>query len=125
MAELHGVRAFVRSTVLDVNPLVLAVVLAALPPPAAGVEPPGTERYAPAQLSVARDLLERARAAAALGEAARAGELAWQANFDARLAWGMTRSDGLRAECVRVGREAAALVRRLGEARRAPLTSMD
>lgn len=93
--------------------LALAIVLVALASPAASDEPPGTERYAPAQLGVARDFLERARAAAALGEAARAGELAWQANFDARLAWGMTKSDELRAECVSVGREAAALVRRL------------
>jgi hypothetical protein len=96
-----------------VRKLVLAMVLAALPSLAAGAEPAGTERYAPAQLRVARDLLERAHAAAELGEAARAGELAWQASFDARLAWGMTKADDLRAECVRVGREAAALVRRL------------
>ena len=92
--------------------LLFAVALGALPVPA-GAEPLGTERYAPAQLSVARDLLERARAAAALGETSQAGKLAWQANFDARLAWGMTTSDDLRAECVSVGREAAALVRRL------------
>jgi hypothetical protein len=97
--------------------LALAIVLVALPPATAGAEPPGTERYAPAQLGVARDFLERARAAAALGEAARAGELAWQASFDARLAWGMTKSDELRAECVSVGREAAALVRRLAAQR--------
>ena len=98
--------------------LVLAIALAMLLPfPAASAEPAGTERYAPAQLRVARDLLERARAAAALGEAARAGELAWQANFDARLAWGMTKSDQLRNECVSVGLEAAALVRRLAAQR--------
>lgn len=97
--------------------LLLAIVLATLPLAAPGAEPAGTERYAPAQLGVARDLLERARAAAALGEAARAGELAWQANFDARLAWGMTKSDQLRTECVRVGREAAALVRQLAKQR--------
>jgi hypothetical protein len=97
--------------------LVLALVLATLPVPAPGVEPAGTERYAPAQLGVARDLLERARAAAALGEAARAGELAWQANFDARLAWSMTSSEHLRAECVRVGRAAAALVHSLAAQR--------
>ena len=93
--------------------LFIAVVLAALPSLPARAEPPETERYAPAQLGVARDFLERARAAAALGDAGRAGELAWQASFDARLAWGMTNGEELRAECVRVSHEAAALVRRL------------
>lgn len=97
--------------------LVLAIAFVMVPKPVAGAEPLGTERYAPAQLGVARDFLERARAAAALGEAARAGELAWQANFDARLAWAMTKSHELRAECVSVGREAAALVRRLAAQR--------
>lgn len=97
--------------------LALAIACAMLPAVPAAAEPPGTERYAPAQLRVARDLLERARAAAALGEAGRAGELAWQANFDARLAWKMTESNELRAECVSVGREAAALVRRLAAQR--------
>jgi hypothetical protein len=38
-----------------------------------------TERYASAQLRVAQDMLQRARAAAALGDTARAGRLAWQA----------------------------------------------
>ena len=98
---------------MSVGKLFIAVVLAALPALPVGAEPPETERYAPAQLSVARDFLERARAAAELGEAARAGELAWQASFDARLAWGMTNAEDLRGECAQVGREAAALVRRL------------
>jgi hypothetical protein len=97
--------------------LVLAIAFVMVPEPVAGAEPLGTERYAPAQLSVARDFLERARAAAALGEAARAGKLAWQANFDARLAWGMTKSEDLRAECVSVGREAAALIHRIAARR--------
>jgi hypothetical protein len=72
-----------------------------------------TERYAPAQLSVAQDMLERARAAAALGETARAGRLAWQAGLDARLAWGMTESDVLRAEAAEIGGKAHALVTNL------------
>lgn len=74
---------------------------------------PATERYAPAQLRVAQDLLERARAAAALGEVGRAGKLAWQASLDARLAWGMTESEQLRAEAAEVGGAASALISRL------------
>ena len=74
---------------------------------------PATERYAPAQIRMAQDLLERARAAAALGDAARAGKLAWQASLDARLAWAMTESQALRAEAAEVGGAASALVARL------------
>lgn len=69
-----------------------------------------TERYAPAQISVAQDLLQRARAAAARGDESRAGKLAWQASLDARLAWGMTDSAELRADAARVGGEASALI---------------
>jgi hypothetical protein len=76
-----------------------------------------TERYAPAQLRVAQDLLERARAAAVLGDFSRAGRLAWQASLDARLAWAMTESERLRAEAARIGGAAADLSARL--ARRA------
>jgi len=72
-----------------------------------------TERYAPVQLRVAKDLLERARAYAALGELGQAGRFAWQASFDARLAWGMTESSHLRAEAAEVGGEASALVTRI------------
>ena len=72
-----------------------------------------TERYAPAQLRMAEDLLERARAAAAIGEVARAGKLAWQASLDARLAWGMTESEQLRAEAAAIGGAARALIARL------------
>jgi hypothetical protein len=71
---------------------------------------PATERYAPAQIFVAQDLLQRARAAAARGDASRAGKLAWQASLDARLAWGMTDSAELRADAARVGGEASALI---------------
>ena len=44
-----------------------------------------TERYAPAQLSMAQAMLERAKARAALGEPARAAKFAWQARLDAAL----------------------------------------
>ena len=72
-----------------------------------------TERYAPAQLGVARDFLEQARAAALRGESERAGKLAWQAALDARLAWRMTHSEHLRAEAARIAASAGLLVGRL------------
>jgi hypothetical protein len=72
-----------------------------------------TERYAPAQLRVAQELLERARARAALGETGAASSLARQAGFDARLAWGMSESEALRAEAAEVGGAARALATRL------------
>jgi hypothetical protein len=87
----------------------LLVLCALLFASAAHAERP-TERYAPAQLRVAHEMLERARAAAALGDTARAGRLAWQAGLDARLAWGMTESDLLRAEAAEIGGAARALV---------------
>ena len=80
-----------------------------------------TERYAPAQLLVAQRFLEHARAAAALGEPGKAGVLAWQASLDARLAWGMTESEHLRAEALEVGQAARALAARLGGERQAHL----
>ena len=76
-----------------------------------------TERYAPAQLGVARSLLEQARAHVALGELARAEALARQASFDARLAWRMTESEQLRAEAAQVGGAAAALAERVDDRR--------
>ena len=69
-----------------------------------------TERYAPAQLRVAQDMLERAHAAAALGDDARAGRLAWQARLDARLAWRMTESQELRADAAELSEAAAELI---------------
>ncbi len=68
-----------------------------------------TERYAPAQLFVARDLLEHARAAAALQEFGAAATYAQQAAVDARLAWGMTDIPALRAEAQGILGEAQAL----------------
>lgn len=88
------------------------LVLFLLAPPAASAEL-ATERYAAAQLSVARDLLARARAAAAQGDHALAGKLAWQASLDARITWAMTESQWLRAEAARVGGAARMLVTRL------------
>ena len=64
-------------------------VLAVLAAASAHAEP-ATARYAPVQLEIARAELEEARAAAALGERARARQLAAQAELDARLAWRMS-----------------------------------
>jgi len=72
-----------------------------------------TERYAPAQLGVARDFLEQARAAALKGDSERAGKLAWQAGLDARLAWGMSDAEHIRAEAARIAASAGLLVGRL------------
>ena len=77
---------------------------------------PATERYAPAQLGVGREFLERAQAAAAGGDARLAGKLAWQAGLDARLAWRMTESAVMRADAAELGGDAAELIRRLATA---------
>src|SRR5690348_7756493 len=68
-----------------------------------------TERYAPAQISVAQDLLERARAAAALEQYTTAATYAQQAQVDARIAYGMTDAPALRAEAEAIHGAAAAL----------------
>lgn len=94
-----------------IRSLLLALLLIA--PGVALHAEPATERYAPAQLSMGHDLLERARAAVARGDAELAGQLAWQASLDARLAWGMTESAALRAEAAELGGAAVALTRRL------------
>jgi hypothetical protein len=86
------------------------LLAAAAPTPNAEL---ATERYAPVQLRVASDFLERARYAATRGDAALAARLAWQASFDARLAWGMTESPHLRAEAAEIGGEANALIEQL------------
>jgi hypothetical protein len=70
-----------------------------------------TARYAPAQLDMARQSLERAREAMVMGEGSLAGELAWQASVDARLAWAMSDSWAVRAPAARIAAEAAQLVR--------------
>lgn len=76
---------------------------------------PATGRYAPAQLDFGREFLERAHAAAARGDARLAGQLAWQAGLDARLAWRMSESPAVRADAAELGGEATALIRSLAE----------
>jgi hypothetical protein len=100
---------------MHARPVLLSLVLFLAVPAARAGE--ATERYAPAQLRVAQTLFEQARARAAVGEVEAARRLAWQASFDARLAWGMTESTELRAEAAEVGSAASALVTRLTASR--------
>jgi hypothetical protein len=88
--------------------LLVALALAAAGR-AAGAEL-ATERYAPAQLAVGQQMLERAQAAAARGDTRLAGRLAWQAGLDARLAWRMSESEALRSDAAELGGAARALI---------------
>jgi hypothetical protein len=73
-----------------------------------------TGRYAPLQVAVARQSLDRARAEAALNDYESAARFAAQATLDARLAWSMTESAALRRSAAEVAAESARLVRSLG-----------
>jgi hypothetical protein len=68
-----------------------------------------TELYAPTQIGVARDFLERARAAATLRQYEQARTYAQAAQLDARIAWGMTDAAPLRAEAAAIAAAAEAL----------------
>lgn len=69
-----------------------------------------TERYAPTQISVARDLLDRARAATAIEDYSAAASYAQEADVDARLAWGMTDAPALHAEAAGIAAQAEAIL---------------
>jgi len=73
-----------------------------------------TEIFAPTQISVARDLLDHARAAASVHDYAQASAYAQEAQVDARLAWGMTDSAPLHAEAAQIASQAAALAAEKG-----------
>lgn len=94
-----------------------AALVALLLIPLGAAAEDATARYAPAQLEMARQSLERAREAMVMGQGSLAGELAWQASVDARLAWGMTDSWAVRAPAARIASEAARLVRQAVAAR--------
>lgn len=70
-----------------------------------------TDRFAPGQLQLAEDSLQQARAADAAGDYRRAGTLAREAGVDARITWGMTDDDRLRAQAASVAEQAGALAR--------------
>ena len=86
--------------------LFLSLVLIA---PSAALAARATEPFAPVQLSVARDFLERARAAAAAQDYASARAYAKEAEVDARLTWGMTDQAPLQAQAADVASEARAI----------------
>jgi hypothetical protein len=73
-----------------------------------------TEVFAPTQISVARDLLDHARAAESAHDYAQASAYAQEAQVDARLAWGMTDSTALHAEAAQIAGQAAALAAAAG-----------
>ena len=87
--------------------LALFLSLALLPPAALAAR--ATEPFAPVQLSVAQDFLQRARAAAAAQDYASARAYAKEAEVDARLTWGMTDQAPLQAQAAQVASEARAI----------------
>ena len=97
----------------------LACLLACLVVPLAASAESATARYAPAQLEMAQQSLERAREAMLMGQGSLAGELAWQASVDARLAWAMSDSAAVRAPAAAIVGEASRLVREAVAARSA------
>jgi len=95
----------------------LAVLLALLVLPFAASADNATARYAPAQIEMAQRSLERAREAMVMGEGSLAGQLAWQASVDARLAWAMSDSAAVRTPASAIAAEASRLVRQAARAR--------
>jgi len=69
-------------------------------------EPP-TAPFAAAQLQIAENELDGARAALQMNDHALARRLAAQAQLDARLAWGMTESPFVRRAALELARRAA------------------
>jgi hypothetical protein len=88
----------------------LALAACLLVPLAAAADN-ATARYAPAQLDMARQSLERAREALVMGQGSLAGTLASEASVDARLAWAMSDSWAVRAPAAAIAGEAERLVR--------------
>lgn len=96
----------------------VALLLSLLVPLAAAAEN-ATARYAPAQLEMAQQSMQRAREAMLMGEGPLAAQLAWQASVDARLAWAMSDAAAVRAPAAAIAAEAARLVRQAAAARTA------
>jgi|SRR3954451_7440199 hypothetical protein len=95
----------------------LAVLLALLVVPFAASADNAAARYAPAQLEMAQRSLERAREAMVMGEGSLAGQLAWQASVDARLAWAMSDAAAVRSPAAAISAEASRLVREAARVR--------
>jgi predicted outer membrane protein len=98
-------------------PAACALAFLAVLPTAVWAEP-ATARYAPHQLRVAEEELDRAEEAIAQRDYETARWLANQAETDARLAWGMTESEHLRSAASEVYRDVWAIKRQLDRARR-------
>ena len=94
----------------------LALLLSLFVPLTAAAQS-ATERYAPAQLEMAQQSMQRAREALLMGEGWLAGRLAWQASVDARLAWAMSEAPAVRTPAAAIAAEAARLVRQAAAAR--------
>lgn len=88
-----------------------AVLAAALLFPLAAAADDATARFAPDQLAMAQQSMQRAREAMLMGEGSLAGQLAWEASVDARLAWAMSDAAAVRAPAAAIAAEASRLVR--------------
>ena len=93
------------------------VLLLSLLVPLTAAAENATARYAPAQLEIAQQSMQRAREALLMGEGSLAARLAWQASVDARLAWAMSDAATVRAPAAAIAAEAARLVRQAAAAR--------
>ena len=94
-----------------------ALALALLAPLAAAADG-ATARYAPDQLEMAEQSMQRAREAMLMGQDSLAGQLAWEASVDARLAWAMSDAAAVRGPAAAIAAEAARLVRQAATAHR-------
>jgi hypothetical protein len=94
-----------------------AVLLVSLIVPLTAAGENATARYAPAQLEMAQQSMQRAREAMLMGQGPLAAQLAWEASVDARLAWAMSDAAAVRAPAAAIAAEAARLVRQAAAAR--------
>lgn len=94
-----------------------ALAVAVLVPLTAAAGEP-TARFAPDQLEMAQESMQRAREAMLMGESSLAGQLAWEASVDARLAWGMSDAAAVRAPAAAIAAEAARLVQQAAATKR-------
>ena len=104
-----------RRSVWDMRavPLLLCLLV-----PVTAAAQSATARYAPDQLEMAQQSMQRAREALLMGEGSLAGQLAWEASVDARLAWAMSDAADVRAPAAAIAAEAERLVRQAALARR-------
>ena len=109
-----GVKAALTRFALRFTAMRIAGLLAGLLATTFAYAEPATARYAPVQLQIARTSLDAAQAAAALGEAVRAADFAWQAQVDARITWAMTEEPLIRRDAADIAERAALLMHPAG-----------